>query len=529
MRVEEVEQEDEARCEQRFVTVDDVGGIQCPARQDLREEAREPQDQARDADHADAPEDREVVELLPVRPAVECGARAEIQEVLQVRPQVLDVLEVRRHRAPAPEVAFLALEHDVTEQHRQVHGEVAERDDRREAMQEARDLRPAQRGHQARRPGRRRELERQAGHREQQEAQDDRHVQPHLRGREPSHVRPRPEMLDLELAAQAADQRALQPQQCMQAEEAEHAEQQQRHEQVDVVHPWVLRSVHRIAVRHEGQERRVDLAFVAAARAAGGREVVRMRRRARVARRQVVVRRVAVRAHGRRAVADGRGFAVKAVMERLVEVLVAIAAVARHVRPHRSGRRILDRVRLVAGAADRAVLAFPPQRAVRALVPLLEDALVAFAAGLGAHLVRGARAGGVVPLDVVAAVAVAAGWRGIRKTRDEQGPGVHAGEITLHHVFVADAAVANLVERRHRRSRVVAADEGVHVAVTAFARPGLASLDLGVDAALERRDLVLVAFHAHVEGHGSEGLALAFVLHAQGRRVATDAIELLVR
>ncbi len=86
VRVEEVEQEDEARGEQGLVAVDDVGRVQRPARQEPGEEVREPQHQARDADHADAPEHREVVELLPVRPAVERRPRAEVQEVLQVAP-----------------------------------------------------------------------------------------------------------------------------------------------------------------------------------------------------------------------------------------------------------------------------------------------------------------------------------------------------------------------------------------------------------------------------------------------------------
>ena len=155
-------------------------------------------------------------------------------------------------------------------------------------------------------------------------------MQPHLRGREAAHVRPGPKCSTLNSPRRRPTSVRCSHSSCVQAEEAEHAEQQQRHEQVDVVHPRVLFRVHRIAVRDERQERRVDLARVAVARAAGGREVVRVDARARVARRQVVVRRVAVRAHGRGLVADASGLAVEAVVERLVEVLVAVAAVGRH-------------------------------------------------------------------------------------------------------------------------------------------------------------------------------------------------------
>ena len=249
--------------------------------------------------------------------------------------------------------------------------------------------------------------------------------------------------------------------------------------------------------------------------------------RARVARRQVVVRRVAVRAHGRGLVADAGGLAVEAVVEGLVEVGVAVAAIGRHVHAHFDRGRRLDRVRLVAGRADGAFLAVAPKRAVRALVPFLQDALVAFAAGLRALLVRGAGVRVGVAQDVVAAVAVAAGRGRLGEAGDEQRLGVHAGEVALHHLFVADAAVAHLVQVRHRRSGVVAAHGRVDAAVAALAGLRLAALDLGVHAGLERRDLVLVAVHADVEGHRAEFVAR--VLGRERARVALDALDALVR
>ena len=72
------------------------------------------------------------------------------------------------------------------------------------------------------------------------------------------------------------------------------------------------------------------------------------------------------------------GLAVEAVVERLVDgsrgsCRIRVGMCARTSQR----RRRLDRVRLVAGAAHRAVLAVAPQRAVRAFAPFLQHALVA--------------------------------------------------------------------------------------------------------------------------------------------------------
>ena len=99
---------------------------------------------------------------------------------------------------------------------------------------------------------------------------------------------------------------------------------------------------------------------------------------------QVVVRRVAVGAGRRLTTPDFRGLAVEAVVEGLDLFLVAVSALVRHVLATGDRGRVLDRMRVVAGDADRPVLAFLPQLAVRTLDPDLEDAFVATAAGLRA-------------------------------------------------------------------------------------------------------------------------------------------------
>jgi hypothetical protein len=91
MHVEEVEGKDEARREQRFIAVHDQRHIDHPPRQEAREKGREPHDQPRRANDANAPKNRHVVKFLPVGPAVELRLRAPPQEPFLVRPPVLQV------------------------------------------------------------------------------------------------------------------------------------------------------------------------------------------------------------------------------------------------------------------------------------------------------------------------------------------------------------------------------------------------------------------------------------------------------
>ena len=70
-----------------------------------------------------------------------------------------------------------------------------------------------------------------------------------------------------ELAAQLADDAALQPEQQVHAEEREHAEQQAGHEEVDEAQLGQRRLVVRVDVRVERQEpRRLDFPGVAGSR-----------------------------------------------------------------------------------------------------------------------------------------------------------------------------------------------------------------------------------------------------------------------
>ena len=89
MGIEEVDGEDEPGCQQGLVAVDDRGDVDRPAREDQGEDLGEPQAQARAADDRHAPEDGEVVELLPVGPAAVLGSLAAAEEqIKKVRPYI---------------------------------------------------------------------------------------------------------------------------------------------------------------------------------------------------------------------------------------------------------------------------------------------------------------------------------------------------------------------------------------------------------------------------------------------------------
>src|ERR1035437_4166824 len=66
VRVEEVNREDEAGGQQGFIRVNDQGDVDNPTGHEAGEERGEPHDQAGSADDGDAPEDGEVIKLLPV-------------------------------------------------------------------------------------------------------------------------------------------------------------------------------------------------------------------------------------------------------------------------------------------------------------------------------------------------------------------------------------------------------------------------------------------------------------------------------
>ena len=76
------------------------------------EELREPHDQAGEADDEHAPEHGEVVELLPVGPAVELGLRRPCRRTTSVGDEIPPVLQRGDHRVRAEDDAEDAPELD---------------------------------------------------------------------------------------------------------------------------------------------------------------------------------------------------------------------------------------------------------------------------------------------------------------------------------------------------------------------------------------------------------------------------------
>ena len=97
VRVEEVDRKYESDREQRFVAVNDRRHVDGPARNDVREQFREPQDQPGATDYGHTPGYCEVVELLPVRVTTIMRAGALSEEPLDGLDELLEVAAVENN------------------------------------------------------------------------------------------------------------------------------------------------------------------------------------------------------------------------------------------------------------------------------------------------------------------------------------------------------------------------------------------------------------------------------------------------
>src|SRR5215813_5568882 len=77
--------------------MDQVRDIDEPSRKPASEESGEPHDEARGADNRHAPEDRQVIELLPIGPPLELRLLPFAEKPAVVRDKIPPVLQVRHH------------------------------------------------------------------------------------------------------------------------------------------------------------------------------------------------------------------------------------------------------------------------------------------------------------------------------------------------------------------------------------------------------------------------------------------------
>ena len=108
MGVEEVNRKNETRRQQRLVGMHDEGDVNHPARHETGKEQRKPHDQAGHADGKNAPEDREVIELLPISPPVELRLGPFAEKPFLMRDEILRVLQGGDHRVRAEKRPFQA-------------------------------------------------------------------------------------------------------------------------------------------------------------------------------------------------------------------------------------------------------------------------------------------------------------------------------------------------------------------------------------------------------------------------------------
>src|SRR5215471_6576799 len=92
MGVEEMNRKDESGREQGFIRMNYQRHVNQPARQKTREEGGKPHDQTGGADDEHAPKDGEVIEFLPIGPAIELGLGTLTEEPLVMGHEIAPVL-----------------------------------------------------------------------------------------------------------------------------------------------------------------------------------------------------------------------------------------------------------------------------------------------------------------------------------------------------------------------------------------------------------------------------------------------------
>lgn len=98
MSIEEMDGKDESRREEGFVAMDDRRDVDQPAREEPGEELRKPEREPRRSDDRDSPENGEIVELFPIRPAAVARPGALPQEPFQGSFEFLPIPWCRKHR-----------------------------------------------------------------------------------------------------------------------------------------------------------------------------------------------------------------------------------------------------------------------------------------------------------------------------------------------------------------------------------------------------------------------------------------------
>ena len=99
--VEEVHREDEDHGHECFFAVDHESDVEDPARQEAGEEGRKPQHESRGSDDRHAPENRPIVELFPVRVAVEVRPGPQANKPAEMLDE-LHKIEGLWHERPRP-------------------------------------------------------------------------------------------------------------------------------------------------------------------------------------------------------------------------------------------------------------------------------------------------------------------------------------------------------------------------------------------------------------------------------------------
>src|SRR5947207_7150167 len=176
--------EDEEDGEQSFFAVDDEHRVERPPREEMRKERRKPHGITGATDDDHAPEDRPVVELLPIGIAFEGGLGAETKEPAEVGEHVFRILPVGHHGGGAPEDALLAIHDAAGEDFLHMESKGESKHDGTQLVEEENGAESAHFAGQPPRPDALAEAQRQTGGRQSEEGSEQHRVHGALRASE---------------------------------------------------------------------------------------------------------------------------------------------------------------------------------------------------------------------------------------------------------------------------------------------------------------------------------------------------------
>src|SRR3989338_8072526 len=232
-----MEDKDKAHGQKGLFAVDDHCQIDDRPRQKPGEKFRKPQNQPREANHRDAPENGEVIELFPIGPSADFRAVSQIQEPFYIFEKIDCVLPAGDDGSFADKFRQSLFSKDLFDQIIEMIGHITAGDNGKEPVEVSGHLYAAEKGADRFGPQGGMVFKGDAGGRQSQKADDDEDVgQPLMavKADDPSFFAPFP----LNFIAANGHNDSLQPKERMDAKEEKNRRQKPEHEIGNIIKEW---------------------------------------------------------------------------------------------------------------------------------------------------------------------------------------------------------------------------------------------------------------------------------------------------